>query len=152
MEIILEVLLNLLGNFADNLLTALPYIYSNAFYGRPQTRRIMATKPHIIIVAGAFQTEWHYSFLRDELTKAGYEATIVVLPSTGGWTPVPDSLTKDVEAIREAITRQIDAGSDVVVVAHSQGGVGASAALKGLGKKGQVFKHRLPLQDEAHPC
>lgn len=85
---------------------------------------------------GSFQTPWHYSFLQAQLEKAGYEASIVQLPSTGGWTPVPDALAKDVEAVREAVTAQIEKRNDVVVVAHSQGGVGASGALEGLAKTG----------------
>lgn len=93
-------------------------------------------KPHVIIVMGSFQTPWHYSFLPAALQKAGYEATIVQLPSTGGWTPVPDALAKDVAAVRGAVTAQIEKGNDVIVVAHSQGGVGASGALEGLGKSG----------------
>lgn len=101
----------------------------------------MAPKPHIIIVMGSFQTPWHYSLLQASLEEAGYGATIVQLPSTGGWTPVPNALVKDTAAVREAVTARMAKGEDVVVVAHSQGGVGASAALEGLGKKEYVRKN-----------
>lgn len=93
-------------------------------------------KPFIVIVMGSFQTPWHYSLLQTALQQAGYQADIVQLPSTGGWTPVPDAMGKDVIAVREAVTAQLEKGNDVIVVAHSQGGVGASGALQGLGKKG----------------
>ena len=85
---------------------------------------------------GSFQTPWHYSFLQKSLEDSGYEASILNLPSTGGWTVVPDALAKDTAAVRSAVQEQINLGNDVVVVAHSQGGVGASAALESLGKTG----------------
>lgn len=134
MDWLLELLFHSVDGFAD-------FLYSYLLVHQPSQRAIMAAsnpKPHIIIVMGSFQTPWHYSFLREQLEKSGYEATIVQLPSTGGWTPVPDALTKDVVAVREAVTQQIAKGNDVVVVAHSQGGVGASGALEGLGKTGYI--------------
>ncbi len=58
------------------------------------------------------------------------------LPSTilAGSTVIEDSCAKDVEMVRKTVMAEIDDGHDVVVLAHSQGGVAATAALKGLGK------------------
>ena len=93
-------------------------------------------KPHIVVAMGSFQTPWHYSFLKSSIEKSGYDVTIVNLPSTGGWTVVAEAMARDIAAIRSALKEQIDAGRDVVLMAHSQGGVSASAALEGLAKLG----------------
>ncbi|KAK3614883.1 hypothetical protein LTR56_026949 [Elasticomyces elasticus] len=100
-----------------------------------------AQKPYVVIAMGSFQTPWHYERLKTSLEILGYDASIINLPSTGGWTVVPEALTKDTVEIRRALARQIDAGRDVVLVAHSQGGVGASAATKGYGKIGPGVVH-----------
>lgn len=44
------------------------------------------------------------------------------------------SLDDDINAIREAVLRELDAGREVMVHAHSWGGIPANSALDGLSK------------------
>lgn len=83
---------------------------------------------------------WQYRYLKASLVEWGYEATVVNLPSTilVGSKSIPDSFWKDVDAVKRAVTEEIQGGHDVVVVAHGQGGVAASVALKGFEKKESV--------------
>lgn len=89
------------------------------------------TKPLIVLVPGAWHSPEHYGPLVKHLHAAGYETDAVMLPSYGGelanWDP-------DVEAIRQSITKAVDAGKDVFLVAHSYGGFPAQEACRGLDK------------------
>ncbi|KIO24296.1 hypothetical protein M407DRAFT_77131 [Tulasnella calospora MUT 4182] len=91
------------------------------------------TKPSIIFVPGG----WHEPHVFDPvisiLQSKGYKTLAVSLPSIGTSPPV-DDLQPDVSAIREAIVSCTDAGSEVVVFAHSYGGFPSSEAIKGLTK------------------
>jgi hypothetical protein len=92
------------------------------------------SKPVIVIVPGAWHRPRHYHHLNEGLEPLGYEAIGVTMPSVDSHPPHP-SWDQDAAAVREVITKQLDAGRDVVVVAHSFGGVAMSEAVKGLGKK-----------------
>lgn len=91
------------------------------------------TKPSIVFVPGG----WHEPHVFDPvisiLQSKGYKTLAVSLPSIGTSPPV-DDLQPDVSAIREAIVSCTDAGSEVVVFAHSYGGFPSSEAIKGLTK------------------
>ena len=95
-------------------------------------------KPHIVVAIGSFHVPYHWRLLKASLEGMGYDITITNLVSTvtSGTDPVADAMIKDIAAIREAVTKQIEGGKDVVVLAHSAGGVPASAALEGLAKVG----------------
>lgn len=104
-----------------------------------------STKPVIVLVPGAWHGPEHYGPLIKHLHAAGYETDAVALPSVGGelknWDP-------DVEAIRASITKAVDANKEVVLVAHSYGGLPSQEACKGLdkatiesqGKKGGIIR------------
>lgn len=94
----------------------------------------MANKPVIVIVPGSCHRAEHYQRLVDKLTKYNYEAIALTPPSLDS-NPPHASWDKDAEAIRRVVTENIDAGRDVVAVAHSFGGVAMSEAVKGLGKR-----------------
>ncbi|KAF6802426.1 hypothetical protein CSOJ01_11607 [Colletotrichum sojae] len=79
----------------------------------------------------------HYHPLITALQDRGYECFIPTIPS--GSTPPPeDPPGADVRCIRAAAGGILDSGRDVVVIAHSYGGIVASEAFSGLGvgKKG----------------
>jgi pimeloyl-ACP methyl ester carboxylesterase len=92
------------------------------------------SKPVIVLVPGAWHRPQHLHKVIDGLEKSGYEAYGVALVSVDSKPPVT-SWDKDAEAVREVIVRNLDADKDVIVIAHSYGGMVMSEAVKGLGKK-----------------
>ncbi|KAJ5353502.1 hypothetical protein N7541_006066 [Penicillium brevicompactum] len=90
--------------------------------------------PSIVIVPGAWHRPAHFQGLIDELAKVNYEAVGVTMPSVDSSPPLP-SWDQDAQAVRRVIMERLDAGKDVVVLAHSFGGIAMSEAAKGLGKK-----------------
>ena len=100
----------------------------------PQTPLTMTlTRPHIVVAMGSYQVSYHWRLFRSAMGNSGYDVTIVTLRSTimTGSIPVPDAMSNDVAAIREVVSEQLEAGYNVVVLAHSAGGVAASGALEG---------------------
>lgn len=95
----------------------------------------MASKPTIVIVPGAWQTTGVYQHLADLLKQAGYAPQIIKLPSTGGTDLPLTGLTEDIAAIQAVIKPLVEAGKDIVVVAHSAGGVSGGGAVIGLDVK-----------------
>ncbi|KAF6826687.1 hypothetical protein CPLU01_09542 [Colletotrichum plurivorum] len=76
----------------------------------------------------------HYHPLIIALEARGYECVIPTLPS--GATPPPeDPPGADVRCIRAAAEDILNSGKDVLVIAHSYGGIVASEAFSGLGVK-----------------
>jgi alpha-beta hydrolase superfamily lysophospholipase len=100
---------------------------------------IKMSKPVVIIVPGAWHRPKHYQRLNDGLEKFNYEAIGVTMPSVDS-KPVVTSWDKDAEAVREQIIKCFDGDKDVIVIAHSYGGVPMSEAVKGLGKKAREEK------------
>ena len=94
----------------------------------------MSKLPTIIIVPGAWHTPKHYRGLIDRLAACKYEAVAIPLPSVNSSSP-PASWDQDAEAVRRVILTNLDNGQDVVVAAHSFGGIIMSEAVKGLGKE-----------------
>ncbi|RAH43772.1 alpha/beta hydrolase [Aspergillus brunneoviolaceus CBS 621.78] len=90
-------------------------------------------RPAIVIVPGSWHRPQHYRRLVDGLAKFNYQAVGVTLPSVDSSPPL-SSWATDAEAIRKVILGYIDAGRDVITVAHSFGGIPMSEAVKGLGK------------------
>ncbi|OBW64866.1 MAG: Uncharacterized protein AUREO_050680 [Aureobasidium pullulans] len=98
----------------------------------------MMSKPSIVLVPGAWHVPAHFNQVIDKLEDQGYVCLCVNLP-TNTRDPLVDSrllgIEDDVAAIRAAVTNQLDAGNDVVVVTHSYGTVPGTAALTGLNLK-----------------
>lgn len=84
----------------------------------------------IVIVPGAWHGPEHFEKVRRKLEIAGYPTIYVTLPSVGAEEPLKD-FWPDVEAIRATIKRAADAGQEIVVVAHSYGGIPSSQAIEG---------------------
>ncbi|KAI2712108.1 hypothetical protein CBS147332_5744 [Penicillium roqueforti] len=93
--------------------------------------------PSIVIVPGAWHRPAHYQHLIEELAKVNYDAEAVTLPSIDSNPPLA-TWNEDAQAVRQVIMSKLDAGKDVIVLAHSFGGVAMSEAAKGLGKKDRV--------------
>ncbi|KAJ5201132.1 hypothetical protein N7449_005935 [Penicillium cf. viridicatum] len=86
--------------------------------------------PSIVIVPGAWHRPAHFQGLIDELAKVNYDAEGVTMPSVDSSPPLP-TWEQDAQAVRQVIMNKLDAGKDVVVLAHSFGGIAMSEAAKG---------------------
>ncbi|KAG8899412.1 hypothetical protein FRC01_010559 [Tulasnella sp. 417] len=91
------------------------------------------TKPTIVFVPGAWHEPHVFDLVASILKSQGYKTVAVSLPSVGASPPL-DDFQPDVAAVRDAIVSCVEAGSEVVVFAHSYGGAPSSEAIKGLAK------------------
>ncbi|OAX83774.1 hypothetical protein ACJ72_01858 [Emergomyces africanus] len=97
------------------------------------------TKPTIVFVPGGFHTPAIFDPVRPFLHGAGYPTTAVYLPGLGVSPGIPD-LSADAEAVRIVVSGLAELGREVLVVAHSYGGVPTTEALQDLGKKEREAK------------
>ena len=82
----------------------------------------MPSKPTILWVHGLWHTPNHFKPAVAVFHQAGYESVCPRLPSVGNLPPV--GLKDDAQCIRDELTRLIDQeGKDVLVIAHSYGGM-----------------------------
>jgi pimeloyl-ACP methyl ester carboxylesterase len=92
-------------------------------------------KPVVVIVPGAWHRAAQFSTLTDRLEAVGYIVKLADYPSTG---PSPDDLPEnidgDIAAIQKVLTPLAEKGHDIVLVAHSAGGLLASHAAQGFAK------------------
>ncbi|KAJ5470098.1 hypothetical protein N7530_007455 [Penicillium desertorum] len=104
-------------------------------------------KPTFVFSLGAWLTPIVLDAVRDRLNTLGYPSECPAHPSIGA---EPPSLTleDDVASMRRVLRTLADEGKDIVLVAHSYGGVVASTASEGLvkhvraesGKPGGIIK------------
>ncbi|KAK3935772.1 Alpha/beta hydrolase fold-1 [Diplogelasinospora grovesii] len=89
-------------------------------------------KPTFLLVTGAWHQPAFYQPTKDALTALGYECVVPQMKAQG-----PDSAgvtwEADVSAIMEAATPLFEAGKEVVLIAHSYGGIPGTAVTKGQG-------------------
>jgi pimeloyl-ACP methyl ester carboxylesterase len=93
----------------------------------------MSSKPKIVLVPGAWITPAFYDRLQSCLSERGLDSVAVQHQSTGAEPPIK-TLEDDVSQLRGTLEQLCDAGSDVIVAAHSYGGVVSSGAVLGLDK------------------
>lgn len=89
----------------------------------------MESKPVILIAHGAWHPPVCYDGLKTKLEEAGYTVVVPHLPSVGDSTTV--TWRDDTEAILKAALPIFDDGHEVLVVAHSYGGIPATRAIHG---------------------
>jgi pimeloyl-ACP methyl ester carboxylesterase len=107
----------------------------------------MSVPPTIVFVHGAWHGPEWFDATISFLEPLGYKCVTVAMPAVGRKNPVT-SLDEDIKAVRTAVMKELDAGQDVIVNAHSWGGLPVNSALDGLskaerqkdGKKGAVAK------------
>ena len=96
----------------------------------------MSPKPTIIFVPGSWHGPETWNKLASLLEPQQYGCVSIELPTT---CPNPAAgFSDDVKAVRQAIESETTQGRDVVVVAHSYGGVVGPSAVKGLTRPKQV--------------
>lgn len=85
----------------------------------------MPDQPTILLVHGAWHGAWCWDRLRDVLEARGRRVEVVDLPTIHSADPVDVPLAADADAVTAAIER---IEGEVVVVAHSYGGIPATVA------------------------
>ena len=103
----------------------------------------------VVIIPGSFASPTLYEPLTQSLSRDGIESRIVDLPSVGRKEgKEPATMTDDVNEISSVVEKLLEDDNDVVLLAHSYGGVPATQCLEKLsrkarqaeGKKGGVSK------------
>ena len=103
--------------------------------------------PTIVFVPGAWHSPEFFGAVIAILEPLGYKCVTISMPAVGRTKPV-DNLDEDIAAVRTIVMKELDAGHDVIMHAHSWGGIPVNSALDGLskaarekdGKKGAVVK------------
>ncbi|KAH6705189.1 Alpha/Beta hydrolase protein [Leptodontidium sp. MPI-SDFR-AT-0119] len=90
----------------------------------------MSPKPTLVLVHGAFHGPDCFHLIKPKLERLGYPVVVVALVSVGKTHPAATYLD-DVAAIHKAILPILDEGKEVVLVAHSWGGVVGVASTDG---------------------
>ncbi|RAH78904.1 alpha/beta-hydrolase [Aspergillus japonicus CBS 114.51] len=90
--------------------------------------------PVIVFSLGAWITPPFFHALRAQLQDLGFASKCPAHPSIGAEPPSKTLSSNDVSSLRRHLINLADAENDIVVVAHSYGGVVASNAVDGLSK------------------
>jgi hypothetical protein len=91
-------------------------------------------KPTILIVPGGFTLPELYEKVVNHVSSKGYPIHALHLPSVGYKTNRPGTMQDDAAFVSTEISKYADEGKDVVLVAHSYGGIPATESTKGLSK------------------
>ena len=94
----------------------------------------MSTKPTFVLVPGNFLPPAYYATAVERLESHSFPTKLVTLASTGSSEPL-SSNKPDIAAIQIVLEDLVNAGKEVIVVAHSYAGVPACEAVKGLGRQ-----------------
>ncbi|KAI0534350.1 Alpha/beta hydrolase fold-1 [Xylaria digitata] len=111
------------------------------------------SKPYFLLVTGSFAPAPFYDDIVYRVRAHGYDmkalqlATVGLKPGEGRDTP-PATMYDDAALIAREVEALADAGREVILVAHSYGGMPATESIKGLsvqarkkeGKRGGVFR------------
>jgi pimeloyl-ACP methyl ester carboxylesterase len=90
------------------------------------------TKPAVVLVHGAWHRPLHYALLAYRLRRAGYDVAAPANASVGAPTEIAGKThLDDAAAVVAAMRPFLDAGREVVLVAHSYGGTVAGEVVVG---------------------
>lgn len=92
------------------------------------------SKPTIIFIHGAWHSPEYFNRVIALLEPLGYKCIAPSLPSVGSKPPTKN-LDQDIAVIRSAVVTELEQGNDVIVNAHSWGGIPSVSALDGLSKR-----------------
>jgi hypothetical protein len=111
------------------------------------------SKPSILLIPGSFALPSFYDNIVDAVAAKGYEIKALHNPSSGiapneGREGAPPTMYDDAANIAKEAEKLADEGKDVILVAHSYGGIPTSQSTKGLekeerqaqGKKGGIVR------------
>jgi pimeloyl-ACP methyl ester carboxylesterase len=88
-------------------------------------------KPTLVIVHGGWHDPSSFDAVRKPLELEGFKCHVPALPSIGELSATKTA-SDDVNMVHSIIEKCLAQGEDVVVVGHSNGGLKANGALKGL--------------------
>ena len=94
----------------------------------------MSPKPTFVLVPGNFLPPTYYASTTSHLASHGFQTRLVTLPSTGSTSPLTSN-EPDVLTLRHVLEELTDSGKEIIVVAHSYGGVPACEAVRGLDRE-----------------
>ncbi|KAK2029655.1 alpha/beta-hydrolase [Colletotrichum zoysiae] len=97
--------------------------------------------PTILFTPGAWHRPWAFDLVRSDLAGRGYPTAAVTLAGVGSTDPNV-GLANDTAAVRAQLQTLVDEGRDVVMVAHSYGGVPVANAVEGLNYKDLVAQKK----------
>lgn len=83
----------------------------------------------VLVITGAWHIPKHYSKITSRLENKGIRVLCPRLPTNNNAYPPNKFLEDDVAFIRDVVYKEIDSGTHLHVVAHSWGGIIATAAL-----------------------
>ena len=93
------------------------------------------SKPTFVIVPGGWHSAPHYEVLVCHLKAAGHPVLVASLPSLNASDPSVATCHADAKAVRQQLIPLIETESkDVVVIAHSYGGIPGGGSASGLSK------------------
>ncbi|PQE30488.1 methylesterase 6 protein [Rutstroemia sp. NJR-2017a WRK4] len=111
------------------------------------------SKPSILLIPGSFSLPSFYDNIVNAVAAKGYEIKALHNPTTGtapneGREGAPPTMYDDAANIAKEAEKLADEGKDVILVAHSYGGIPTSQSTKGLekeerqkqGKKGGIVR------------
>lgn len=98
------------------------------------------SKPSILFVPGSFTPGQVYENVVEKVTARGYDIRALHMPSVRLETESstdrkPPSMYEDAAFIANQAAALADDGKDVIIIAHSYGGVPSTECVKGLAKK-----------------
>ncbi|KAI1460138.1 hypothetical protein F4805DRAFT_418258 [Annulohypoxylon moriforme] len=97
--------------------------------------------PVIVLVPGAFGTPACFDRLLPYLKEAGLSTHPGPYPSCNPSDPTTATCSKDIAALRDNVLLPLlDQKKDVVIIAHSYGGIPAGSAAKGLDKQARSLE------------
>lgn len=107
-----------------------------------------AEKPTLVLVPGSFVPPSFYTNVISAFSSKGYSIQAVDTCTVGKKPGAPPTMYDDAAHIASVVSKLADEGKDIVLVAHSYGGIPTSESLKGLskdtrekeGKKGGVVR------------
>lgn len=109
-------------------------LLSTLVAGFPASVSRKSEKPTILVVCGAWHQPLHYTAFTDLLKVQGYPVVIHANPSYNSSTPFQATTANDAQFVRQSLMGLIQEGKDVLVFAHSYGGIPGGAAAYGLSK------------------
>ncbi|KAF2787983.1 alpha/beta-hydrolase [Melanomma pulvis-pyrius CBS 109.77] len=95
----------------------------------------MSLKPTFILVPGSFSPIELYTTVVSALASKGYPIHALPLVTVGKKPGIPPSMHDDALLISQTATKYADEGKDVILIAHSYGGIPTTEAMKGVTKK-----------------
>ena len=107
----------------------------------------MSSKPTFVLVPGNFLPPAYYASTAKLLESHGFRTRLIMIPSTGSKLPLTSN-EPDVLAVRQVLEELSNSGRDIIIVAHSYGGIPTCEAAEGfkhqerlkLGKSGGVVR------------